>query len=353
MRVVERLDRYQRAHGWLGAPIAVVYKFFDDRGPYLAALVTYYGFVSLFPLMLLFTSALGFFLDGNPRLQHQLLGSVLRNFPIIGAELENDVTGFHGSGLGLAIGVLGTLYGGTGVMQAAQAGFNRIYAVPRNEQPNPLRSRLRSFGLLFLLGGGAVLSTGVAALAGTGAVGGFRLHLVLRIVGLVLALCLNVALFTAAFQLLTACTLRTRQVIAGGVVTGLCWEVLQTTGARFASQRLQHANAAYGSFGLILGALAWIYLQALVLMISAESNVVAGRRLYPRALLTPFTDDVELTAADRRAYTLYTRTQRFKGFQRVHTTFDRQQPGAPPTGPAAPPAAMDRQVRSVAAPGRV
>jgi hypothetical protein len=165
--VVERLDRFQRKHSWLGFPLAVVYKFADDRGPYLAALVTYYGFVSLFPLLLLFLSALGIFLEANPHLRNELVQSALKEFPVIGPQLQRNIGGFRGTGTRLVFSVLGALYGGLGAMQATQAGFNHIYGVPRNEQPNPALSRLRSLGLLLMLGGAVFLSTTVATLVAT------------------------------------------------------------------------------------------------------------------------------------------------------------------------------------------
>src|SRR5947209_14493857 len=148
--VVGRVDDYQRRHNWLGLPLAVVYKFFDDRGNYLAALVAYYAFVSLFPLLLLFYSVLGFVLQGHSGVRYDIEQTVLKNFPGLGAQLGSALVGFRGSGAGLAIGVLGTLYGGLGAMQAAQAGFNQIYGVARNKQPNPIKSRVRSLGLLAL-----------------------------------------------------------------------------------------------------------------------------------------------------------------------------------------------------------
>src|ERR1700722_11314365 len=112
--VVGRVDEYQRRHSRLGFPLAVIYKYFDDRGPYLAALVTYYAFVSLFPLLLLLYSILGFVLQGDSGLQYHLEHSVLSNFPVIGHQLYSDIKGLRGSGVGLAIGVVGTLYGGLG-----------------------------------------------------------------------------------------------------------------------------------------------------------------------------------------------------------------------------------------------
>ncbi|MFG2044650.1 YihY/virulence factor BrkB family protein [Dactylosporangium sp. NPDC048998] len=321
--LVARVDRYQRRRSWLGFPLAVIYKFFDDRGPYLAAMVTYYGFVSLFPLLLLFLGALGFFLEANPGLREQLVHSALAGLPVIGPQLQRNITGFSGSGTRLAFSILGALYGGLGAMQAAQAGFNQIYGVPRNEQPNPALSRLRSLGLLLVLGGAVLLSTAAATLvAAADAIAG-ELGFGVRLLGYLLSFAINVGLFTAAMQLLTARNLHIRQVITGGLIAAAFWAVLQAEGARFLAHWLRHASALYGTFGLVLAALVWIYLQALVLMLSAEINMVASHRLWPRALLTPFTDDVELTEADRRLYTMYAAAHRFKGFETVRVSFSR------------------------------
>ena len=66
-------------------------------------------------------------------------------------------------------------------------------------------------------------------------------------------------------------------------------------------------------------------------MIGIEVNVVLARRLWPRALLTPFTDHVDLTEADRRAYASYARAQRHKGFERVEVSFDERPHRKPPS----------------------
>ena len=97
-RLLAAVDRYQRTHRWLGFPIAAVYKFSDDQGPYLAALITYYGFLSLFPLLLLLVTILGFVLQNDPQLQAQLLDSALAQFPVIGSHLRGNVHSLTGSG---------------------------------------------------------------------------------------------------------------------------------------------------------------------------------------------------------------------------------------------------------------
>src|ERR1700710_2543754 len=100
-RVVDAMDAYQRRHRWLGFPLGVLYKFGDDQGSYLTALITYYGFLSLFPLLLLLVTILGFVLQHDPGLQARVVGSTLTQLPIVGSQLGRDVHALKGSGLGL------------------------------------------------------------------------------------------------------------------------------------------------------------------------------------------------------------------------------------------------------------
>lgn len=321
MRNVDRIDDYQRRHNWAGLPIAVLYKAVEDRVPHLAALLAYYGFVSLFPLMLLMFSILGFVLEGNPEVRERIVQAALAEFPALGASLRENIEQFQGSGWALAIGVVGTLYGGLGVMQAAQAGFNQIYSVPRHRQPNPIFARVRGLGLLALLGIGLLGSAGATVLAGTTNNISTELGGALRGLIWVAGAAVSVALFTAAYQLLTATELKIRDVITGGVLSASVWQALQLVGGPYVSHRVEAAGALYGTFAIVLAALAWIYLQALALMLSAEINVVLSRRLWPRALMTPFTDDVQLTEADRRVYTAHATAGTFKGFETVTADF--------------------------------
>src|SRR6476646_3027352 len=163
MTFVERLDRYQRDHRRAGLPLAVIYKFIDDQGTYLAAIIAYYGIVSLFPLLLLLSTILNFVLEGQPELQQRVLDSALGQFPVVGDQLA-DPHGISGSGVALAVGIIGTIYGGLGVAQAAQNAMNTIWRVPRNERPNPLKSRLRSVLLLLVVGLSIIGTTILSAL---------------------------------------------------------------------------------------------------------------------------------------------------------------------------------------------
>src|SRR5664279_3742645 len=181
MTVVEALDRYQRNHRRAGVPIAVIYKFIDDQGTYLAALITYYGLVSLFPLLLFASTILNFVLHGRPDLQQDVLNSALGQFPVVGEQLA-DPHGVNGSGIALAIGIVGTIYGGLGVAQALQNAMNTVWRVPRNERPNPLRSRARSLLLLLVVGLAILGTTGLSALGGSAEAYGARIALGVKVV---------------------------------------------------------------------------------------------------------------------------------------------------------------------------
>jgi membrane protein len=321
-RAVDAIDAYQRRHRWLGFPIAVVYKFGDDQGPYLTALITYYGFLSLFPLLLLLVTILGFVLQGDPHLQDKVVNSTLAELPIIGSQLRENVHSLKGSGIGLAIGIVGTLYGCLGVAGATQNAFNRAWAVPRNKRPNPLALRLRSLLLLLVLGTGVIVTTALSGLTtGAGAFGA-TLAAGIRIAAIPLATLVNVGLFMLAFRVLTSREVPTRHLLTGALVAGIGWEIVQILGTYFVAHVLRGAPEAYGVFGLVLGLIAWIYLLALVIVFAVEVNVVGQRRLWPRALLTPFTDRVRLTSADERAYTGYAESERHKGFEVVDVGFE-------------------------------
>ena len=329
MSLTERVDAFQRRHPVAGFPIGVVYKFGEDQGPYLAALITYYGFLSLFPLLLLLTSVLGFVLDGHPELQQQILDSTLSQFPVIGDELA-DPQGLQGSVGAIIVGGLVALYGALGVAQAIQNTMNVTWSVPRNRRPNPIRARLRSLRLIALVGA-TVVATTILSGAGSNArafgadVAGWS-----TVAAIILSILVNGAMFVVTFRILRPDGVRRRDIIPGAIVAAVIWQLLQFFGAVFVSNVVKDSGATYGVFALVLGLLAWIFLAAVGVVIGSEINVVRARRLYPRALLTPFTDNVDLTDADRRAYHDAVNSQQFKGFQSVtvHYEDDGQQASA-------------------------
>jgi membrane protein len=336
-------DRFQRRHAWVGLPLAVAYKYFEDQGTYLAALVTYYGFVSLFPLLLLFVAVLGLVLPGHPGLQTRLVHSALGQFPIIGSQIKSNLHSERGDTAGVVIALVVAFYGGLGVAEALQNAMNRAWAVPRFRRPNPLRSRIRSFGLLNLLAVGAATTTGLSALDTSAAAFGatFGLSAEFRVATTALSVLINVGLFIVAFRLLTAHAVTTRQVLPGAVAAALSWQVLQSVGTYYVGHALKGSSQTFGVFGVVLGLLAWLLVTSIVVVVSAELNVVLARQLWPRGALSMVSENAILTDVDRRAYQFYAGNERYRGFVEVALRVDPDQEGRPSTDAApanAPPA---------------
>src|SRR5438445_1663995 len=110
--VARRVDRFQEHRPWVAFPYAVLRKFGDDGAGNLAALIAYYGFFSLFPLLLVLVSVLGIILRGHPAVRDSIVHSALARFPVIGDQLR--VRSLTGNGLALALGLAAALWAGLG-----------------------------------------------------------------------------------------------------------------------------------------------------------------------------------------------------------------------------------------------
>jgi YihY family inner membrane protein len=331
MSLTERLDHFQRRRPGAGFALAVIYKFGDDSGTYLAALLTYYGFVSFFPLLLLFSTVLGYVLRGNPELQHQLLHSALQQFPVIGPQLATPER-LGGGIVGLVVGFLVSIYGGLGIAQAVQYAMNTAWSVPRHRRPNPFAARGRSL-LLLSTGGLAVLCTSVlSALGSSGGAFGAEIGTGWHVLLTGLAMVVNAVVFMLLFRLATPRELTLRQVAPGAIAAAVAWQLLQSFGGRYVGHVVKSASAPNAVFALVLGLLAFFYLAAVAFVLCIEINVVRVDRLYPRSLLTPFTDDVQLTRGDEKVYADAARSQSAKGFERVEVHFE---PSTKENGPGA------------------
>ncbi|HEX3736467.1 MAG TPA: YihY/virulence factor BrkB family protein [Solirubrobacterales bacterium] len=277
---LRRFDEFQQRRSVLALPVGIVKKFGDDEGGSMVSLIAYRAFFSLFPLLLLMTTILGYVLAGNEDLRREVVNSTLAQFPIIGNQLRGGT--LKGSGIALAVGVVGSLLAGVGVVLETEATFDRCWGVPKAGRRGFLGSRLRATALLVALGGLAVVSTVVSGLAAGGAdflgVGG-------KLFGLAIATALNLFVFGAVFRLLTSDTVATRALVPGVAVATVGWEILQVIGGWYISHEVKSASAVYGTFALVIGLLAWIHLGAMFVVLGAETNVVRTRRLWPRSLL--------------------------------------------------------------------
>lgn len=290
--LVARADAVQRRHPVLAVVWAVQKRFGENHDGRFVALLAYYGFFSIFPMLLAFVSVLGLVLDGHPGLRNDILDSAFANFPVIGTQLKGSGGTIGGSGFALAFGLAAAIWAGLGAVHAAQDAMDTVWAVPHLERPRFVARKARALLVLLVLGGGVLAST---AVAGAGAqVSG--LPGVARVVSVLGTVALNAALLAVAFRLLTVADVSWNEVRWGALFGGVLLYVLQLVGSWYLTRVLAKAGSTYGTFATVIGLLTWIALQARVFVYAAELDVVLARRLWPRALPTCAPTD-----ADRRA----------------------------------------------------
>jgi membrane protein len=289
----DAFDAFQQRHSWLGFPLAVREKYSDDQGGYLAATITYYGFFSIFPLLLVGVTVLAFVLPGHPHLQRSIVNSALGQFPLIGHDLR--LHRLSGSALALGAGIALALWSGMGVFLASANAMDRLWGIPFRRRPDFLSARVRALLLLGLLGGGAV---GTTVLSGLGTFGA-SYGTMWKVGSIALSTLLDIGLFWAGFGLLTSGDTPWRSLRGGAIAAGIAWQALQAFGGYYVGHELKHASNVYGTFAGVIALLSFIYLSAHITLLAAEANVVATRRLWPRSFSLVF--EQPATDADRRA----------------------------------------------------
>ena len=309
--ILERLDRWQRRHALGGFPVAVFKKFGEDRASNLAALVAYYAFFSLFPLLLAFVSILGFVLEDNPELRQDVVDSALARIPVIGSQLHGELKPLTGSGIALAVGLVGALWAGLGVTVALGRAFAEIWDVPRVQQPSGLKARGRGFIVLVILGVTMIASTVVTGLAIGGGIG----PAAQRGAAVVAALASNGVIFLTVFALLTPERRGIVELLPGVALAAVGAFALQSLGGWYVDRTITDASAIYGTFALVIGLLSWFFLVSHLLLVAAEVNVVLRWRLWPRSLAG------ELEPADRRALSRVAEAARMDRRQEIEVDF--------------------------------
>lgn len=322
-RGLGRLDRWQQRVAPVAVPVAVIKKFGDDGVDKLGVQVAYWGFFSVFALLLVFTSVLGFVFQNDPGLQRQLLNSTLERMPVVGPQISGNVGSLTGSGVALAVGVAGALWTGLGVTLAIGDALDRVWDVPRAERAGYVGSRLRGLLVLLSVGTVNVIATVAVGLVTAGGVG----TPVTKVLGLLASAAVDLVLFAASFRLLTTAPITTRQVLPGALLATGCWLGLQLLGGVFVTNVLAGSSQIYGGFAAVVGLLTWLLIAAQLILVAAELNVVLTRGLWPRSLTGVLVD------ADKRALRASARAAQLDRRQQITVSFE--EPADQPDRPAA------------------
>jgi YihY family inner membrane protein len=294
------VDRAQRAHPALGFPVAVMKKFGEDHAGNLAALVAYFGLLSLFPLMVVFTSVLGFVVT-DPEDQRRFSDAAADQIPVVGNTIRDTAGRLEGSVPAIVIGIAFALWAGLRIVDAMQNALLAAWQRPAAGRPRLLERRLRGLAMLLVIGGGLVASivassvaTLVDVIPGSG-----------RLAIWTASALVSVLMYCLSFQLLTDERLPVRHLLPGATFGGLGWWALQTFGSPYVIRQQESAGETYGQFASIIALSAFLFVAAQLSIIGAEICAVKAHRLWPRSL----TKD-NFTAADIEVFERLARSTR-------------------------------------------
>jgi len=315
-RAIRRVDRAQQGHQASAFVFGVVKKYGDDNGGTLAASLAHSAFVAVFPLLLVLVTVLGLIASGNQGLRQDVLNAAAKQFPMIGDQLAGNVHALRRSSvLGLVVGLLGLIWGATGLAQAGLFTMEQVWNLPGPARPGYLQRLGRSMLFLGVLGSGVIVTT---LLTGLDTYGHHAVIIVLLAVALGAAA--NIGLYLVSFRVLTPRGVPSRALFPGAVAGGVAWTLLQAISTYLVHHYLR-ADSAYSVFATVLGLVALLYIAVQLTVYAAEINVVLARRLWPRSIIQP-----PLTEADRAAMALQALQNQRRNEQRVRVSFTDRRP---------------------------
>ena len=314
-RAIRRVDATQRRYTATAFVFGVTKKYGDDNGGVLVSNLAYSAFVAMFPLLLVLTTILGLIASVDQSFRADALNDVASQVPLIGRTLTENVHQLKRSSvIGLVVGLLGLIWGSTGLAQSGLFTMEQVWNLPGPARPGYVQRLGRAMLFLCLLGGGVIVTTLLAGLNTYG-----HKAFVFVVLAEVAAATVNVGMYIGAFRVLTPKGVPAGRLLPGAITGGILWTVLQVLGTYLIHHYL-HSDSAYGVFATVLGLIAWIYLAVEITVYCAEVNVVLARRLWPRAIVQP-----PLTEADRASMALQALQNQRRPEQHIEVSFhDRE-----------------------------
>jgi len=307
--VRDRADRWQQRHASLGFPIAVVRKHGDDAGGRHAALMTYYGFLSLFPIMLLAVVIVSRVLTNFPSVRAQVVKALVP-FQFRGT-LDYALASLPDGGIALWAGLIALVGTSVGVVLTAHDTLNQVAGVPHRLRASGLSKYLRVLAAL------VVLLVGIIALAAV-TVQAVRLSAPdgldtrATAVETAAAILILFAMVWLGAMLLLPRRPRLRSTWPMALGGAVAITVLLAFGALLLPALVMRAGPIYGAFAAIVGLFSFISLIAQALVWTAEVASVRHHRLWPRSL-----DAANPIEADAKALRMLAREQERIPSQRI------------------------------------
>jgi YihY family inner membrane protein len=311
--LVASIDRLQRRRAVVGFPHAVLKRYFEDHGGWLGSLISYYGFFSLYPMLVVFATVSTWVFKDRPDVLQRVLQAMWSKVPFasgaLTSEVDERVQDLTGHGWVLALSAVVTLWGGIGVVRVMQDTVNTIWGVPRYQRPRLLAKLARGLGIIGLLGLGII---------GTAVLTGITLAVELPIIAAVATALGNIAISagiaTLLYHIVIGASVRSSDLVPGAIITAVGTYLVTLLGGLYVKNVIARMTGVYGPFGTTIGLLAYVSLIVQIFVIGTEVNVVRAKRLWPRALTK------ELGPADFRAIELTMQREALSSADPLHGT---------------------------------
>jgi YihY family inner membrane protein len=239
-----------------------------------AALVTHFGFLSVFPLVVVLTTVLGLVLRNRPDLQADIVDSALNQIPIVGPTLGDDPSKLSGSVVILVFGLVAALWAGMKAFVGLQSALDDIAEIPLDRRSNLAIVRLHA-----LIGIGVVGVAQVGTAVMTSLVGAAPIPGIGKALLLVATAATNALVLALCYRWLCSRRQPWRVVLPGAVVVGVIFAGLQLVGTAVVGRAIANASPVYGTFATVIGLMTWLSVHSFVALLGAELNAVLhGRR---------------------------------------------------------------------------
>ncbi len=238
-----------------------------------AALIAHFGFLSVFPLMVVLTTILGFVLQNRPDLRNDIIDSALGNLPFVGAQIAEDPASLRGSTVVLIVGLLAALWAGMKAFVSVQAALDDIHEIPLNRRSSFVHTRVRAIGGIVVIGGAQVVTAFITSLVGV-----LDVALLGRLALVVAAVAVNTIVLGLTYRWLCSVTDSWRHVRPGAIGGGALFATLQLLGTTIVTRAIANASPVYGTFASVIGVLTWLSLHATIALVGADLNQVLAAR---------------------------------------------------------------------------
>ena len=289
------LNRFQQNHGALAFSYAVIKKYGDDEAGNEGVLLTYYGFLSLFPLLVVALSVAQLTVLHGVHLASRVTSVLNHYFPLFGSQLAHNIHVQHKATIALVVSAVVTLYGARGVAMALQQVTNHVWEVPRQQRSGSWRAIARSLSIIVVGGAGFILAEALSTAAA-----GLGQSLLVRVLAVIISMLIIFAAVIMTINLSLSPKRPLKDLVFGSLLATIGFQIIQSVGGFIVSRELHKLSSLYGSFALVIGIIFWIYLLSRILLYAMEANTVRQFHLWPRSL-----DSHDLTPADKQAMRLY------------------------------------------------